>query len=127
LQSIYKQLSTPHKRGIVQTELPKTSPAACNSARRYKLEHPPDVFRGDKMYRPAYWPGADDGPIGDCLFDICFGCPGHAKSDRPKCPEIVLRLDGAEPGYYLSRLFELGLDDALIEKTVTSDIQESHS
>jgi len=59
-------------------------------------------------------------------LDVGFDRIPHAQPDRPERPEIVLRLDCAQPGDHITRLLDRGVSDALVMKSQARNVRSRH-
>ena len=98
-------------------------PVAGEDARRRQREHPADVLRRYEMPgRPKDVRPKDVAPI-EGAIDIRVGERRCAKRQCPLGAGVVLRLDGAEPGDDLDRLFQIRSNELLIQESLADDVE----
>ena len=66
--------------------------------------------------------GADDGAVGEGGVEVCFGAGGGALGDAPAGSGVLLRLDGAEPGYDVVGAVELRSGEVLGVESLAGDV-----
>jgi len=118
-----KQFLTARKRGFVETGLSVEAPrGARDDAWRQQFEHPPNVSPRHKMQRASHRPGANNRPVGERALDIRLDRVPHTQPDCPERAEIILSLDGAQPGYDGAWLLERGPGNVLVMESETRDV-----
>ena len=97
--------------------------AACRArARGQQACHPAGVVGGDEVQRAAHRPAPDDARVSQVRPRRHFGRLAHAQPHRPERAEIVLRLDGAEPGHDGRGLVEQRPGEALGRQPPAQDV-----
>ena len=114
LQGFGKHLFASSNDRFVQLKLAIAAGAPCNHPWGEQCQHPTHVVRGNKMQGAAHRPGADNGSLGNRLFDVSLGRTGHTQPNRPKRAAVVLGLHRAQPGDDITWLGKRCGGDALI-------------
>ena len=111
---------------LVQFDLAAHVGAGGQDARSGEGLQPADVRRGDEVPGGTQHVGAQDDPIREGLLDRRVGRARQAQAERPFRAQIVLGLDGSQPGDDFLRRGEARGGKLLLAQTVVGNRGVAH-
>src|SRR6185312_1728213 len=125
-QRLRQHGSAPPRKSVIHLEPAIPVRVGCMDPWCGESQHPVDVGSSDEVPRRAQDVGANYASVVDLPLDPSVGETGSALSDSPLGCSVILCLHGAECRYDRAWSLQRGLDESLVDQTLSGDVWLGH-